>query len=81
MAKQSQSNPCIRCGKQRVVIETYEELAGNSVIKITNMACPDKECQSILDEKFEYERSQREALQRSKEIENRLRLKRKSANS
>jgi hypothetical protein len=56
------SNPCIRCGKERIVIETLKEYVGESLIVTTVMSCPDPDCQRKLDEKFEKERLDREKL-------------------
>jgi len=43
------SNPCIRCGKQRVVGKIWKEKVGYSVVTTTESACPDIECQKIVD--------------------------------
>lgn len=42
-------NPCARCGKERVVVKTYKEMVGNSVVINTLTACPDPDCQSKID--------------------------------
>lgn len=42
-------NPCSRCGKERVVVKTYKEFVGNSVVINTLTACPDPDCQSKID--------------------------------
>lgn len=42
-------NPCVRCGKERVVIKTYKEFVGNSLVINTLTACPDPDCQSRID--------------------------------
>lgn len=60
------SNPCIRCGKERIVSKTWKEeiqnFSGTSFITHTETVCPDKECQKILDEKFKQEKERKEAL-------------------
>lgn len=43
------SNPCIRCGKERIVARVWKEKMGNSVIINTETKCPDPECQKIVD--------------------------------
>lgn len=43
--KKAYSNPCIRCGTERVVFKTWEEKIGNSVIVNIETVCPDPECQ------------------------------------
>jgi len=42
-------NPCVRCGKERIVVKTYKEVVGNSVVINTLTACPDSDCQSRID--------------------------------
>ena len=45
----SRSNPCMRCGKERIVVKTWKEKFGDSVIINTESVCPDKECQKKVD--------------------------------
>ncbi len=44
------SNPCVRCGKQRLDGKTWEGKVGVSPITYTMTVCPDKECQKIVDQ-------------------------------
>lgn len=45
------SNPCIRCGKQRIDEgKSWEEKSGAATIVCTKTVCPDKECQKVLDQ-------------------------------
>jgi len=59
------NNPCIRCGKQRVVINVSEEHISGSMVQTTEMSCPDPECQKMVDNKFEKERVERQKLKDS----------------
>ena len=43
------SNPCIRCGKERVFVKSWKETIGYSTITTTEMDCPDIECQKIVN--------------------------------
>lgn len=43
------SNPCIRCGKERVVVKIWEEKIYDSVIVNTKTSCPDASCQKKVD--------------------------------
>jgi hypothetical protein len=43
------SNPCIRCGRERIVSKTSKERVGNSVIITTMTICPDPACQKEVD--------------------------------
>ncbi len=51
------SNPCTRCGKERIEGKKYkEEIAtffGTSTIVHVDTICPDKECQEIVESKLE----------------------------
>lgn len=42
-------NVCIRCGKQRIVVKTWTEHIGTSLVRYTDTICPDSECQEIVD--------------------------------
>lgn len=45
----SHSNPCIRCGKERVFVKSWKETIGYSTVTTTEMDCPDIECQRIVN--------------------------------
>lgn len=55
---------CIECGKQRVVVGTYEEKVGNSVVIYKETICPDPECQKKVEKTLakELEKRQQSAL-------------------
>lgn len=57
------SNPCIRCGRERIVVRTYVEQTGAFPVTHTITSCPDKACQAAVEKKFKEERERREALQ------------------
>lgn len=42
-------NPCVRCGKERILVKTWTEKHENSLIKYTLALCPDEKCQKIVD--------------------------------
>jgi hypothetical protein len=42
------SNRCYRCGKERVVVKTWKEDIGVSEVTVTQMICPDPECQKVV---------------------------------
>ncbi len=42
-------NPCIRCGKERVFVRLWEEKIYGSIVTTTENACPDQECQKIVE--------------------------------
>lgn len=40
---------CTRCGKPRIVIDSYEEKVEKSTVVYTIASCSDPECQKIVD--------------------------------
>ena len=56
------SNLCIRCGKQRLVVKTWQEKIGYSLVTTKEMACPDSDCQKKVDQSNEKQRAKHEAL-------------------
>ncbi len=42
-------NYCWRCGKERIVVRSWEEKVGTSVVTTTETACPDIECQKLVE--------------------------------
>ncbi|MBI4973602.1 hypothetical protein HZC27_03265 [Candidatus Roizmanbacteria bacterium] len=43
--KKTYSNPCVRCGTERIVARTWKEKMDNSTIVNTEMVCPNPDCQ------------------------------------
>lgn len=74
MATQQQpknSNPCTRCGKERIEGKKWkEEIAtffGTSTIIHTDTVCPDKECQKIVEQKLEALKQKSDELKEEKQ--------------
>lgn len=44
------SNPCIRCGTERIEGKSWKEKNGNFVVTHTMTVCPDKACQKIVEQ-------------------------------
>lgn len=69
--KQQPTNPCTRCGKERIEGKTYkEEVAtffGTSTIVHTDTVCPDPECQKIVEEKLEIQKQKSDDLKMEKQ--------------
>ena len=65
------SNPCIRCGKQRIDGETYEKemitLFGKTTVTVTDTVCPDPSCQKIVMEELEVKRLKKESMSQERE--------------
>jgi hypothetical protein len=66
MNNQTFSNVCIRCGKQRVIVDSSKELVGTAMVTSTTSSCPDEECQKIVDQLLLKEKTQRERFQNMK---------------
>jgi len=66
------SNPCIRCGKERIVSKTSKEKMGNSVIITTQTVCPDPACQKLVEKEL--------ARQNEKKLAMKLRSEERAAN-
>ena len=56
---QTISNPCIRCGKQRIDLTTFKEVIGTSVVIHTQTVCPDSDCQKKVEVLLEKEEEKR----------------------
>lgn len=61
------SNPCIRCGKERVQGKTWKEKVGITVVFHTQTICPDKACQKVVDEEIAERKAKAQLLQEQKE--------------
>lgn len=65
------SNPCIRCGKQRIDKKSWKEKLvshfGVSYIVHTETVCPDKQCQIIVQEKLDSLKLRAETLELERE--------------
>ncbi len=60
------SNPCTRCGKERIDSKTWveevETFFGKSRIVHTNTVCPDPECQAIVQKKIDSDKEKTETM-------------------
>lgn len=70
------TNPCVRCGKQRIISKTWTEYLGNFPITRTDTVCPDKDCQKEVDEDIATKKKTRDDLtaKRAKDKEDRAKL-------
>jgi hypothetical protein len=50
---------CTRCGKQRVIVRTYDEVVGTSTVSYTETSCPDKLCQELVEDKLQQDLEKR----------------------
>jgi len=65
------TNPCTRCGKDRIDARTWTEEVSNffgaSTVTYTDTVCPDPECQKIVEEKLAVQRAHTANLQAERE--------------
>lgn len=66
------SNPCTRCGKERIVSRTWEEYiqtySGAQIVQINSETiCPDPSCQKVVEEELDKQREKREQLKFDRE--------------
>lgn len=66
------SNPCSRCGKERINTRTWKEevvnlYSGKTTVTYTETVCPDPLCQKIVERELESQRKKKEAFEKSKE--------------
>ena len=43
------SNPCIKCGKERIDGKSWKGKTGISIVTYTRTICPDSKCQEVVD--------------------------------
>lgn len=60
--KRSFSNPCIKCGRERVIVRTWTEKVYDSVITNTETRCPNPDCQKEVDRDNKKQKDRHEAL-------------------
>lgn len=69
--KVNTTNPCTRCGKERIEGKKYtEEIAtffGTSTIVHVDTVCPDPECQKIVEEKLDAQKAKADELKAEKQ--------------
>jgi len=66
------SNPCTRCGKERILLKKWtEEIQGygDNKMKVTRSlnVCPDPECKKIVDAELKVKKNKRTQLKDERE--------------
>ena len=59
---------CTRCGKPRIIKETYEEKVETSTVTYTIKICSDADCQKIVDGQLSKEKQQRQVIKKEQEV-------------
>lgn len=58
----SYSNPCVRCGTERIVAKTWKEKVDNTTITNTQTICPNADCQKKVEKDNKKQEARRQAL-------------------
>lgn len=53
---------CTRCGKPRIVVDTYEEKVESSTVTYTITECSDPECQKAVNKTLQTEKKKRKFI-------------------
>lgn len=61
------SNPCVKCGKERIDGKTWVGKVGASSVTYTMTICPDPECQKIVDKGIAERKAKTASLLKIKE--------------
>lgn len=61
------SNPCVKCGKERIDGKTWKGKVGASVVTYTMTICPDPECQKIVEKAIADRKAKTASLLKAKE--------------
>ncbi|MBI2267889.1 MAG: hypothetical protein HYU80_00370 [Candidatus Blackburnbacteria bacterium] len=73
------SNPCTRCGNERIVSKTWKEVVVSygrtTTITHAQFVCIDPKCQKIVESELLAQKEKREALANQKELEKQARAK------
>ena len=72
-------NPCILCGKERIVTETHVEKVELSNVTYVTTTCPDPECQKKVDDMLSKEKAKRQDVRVQFEKREQERLQRRNA--
>lgn len=75
------ANPCVRCGKERIILKTWTALVGKAQLTYTNTACPDKSCQQVINDEILAQKTKREEIEAKKAREKEERAKLLAARS
>jgi len=65
------TNPCTRCGTQRIVSKTWKEHVesafGSSTVIVTESVCPNPDCQKVVDKELRAQKAKRNQMKKDKE--------------
>lgn len=69
--KYQQTNPCTRCGKERIDakswVETIDTFNGKTTITHTETVCPDPTCQKVVAEGLAKQKEKSDTLKHDRE--------------
>lgn len=53
---------CTRCGKPRIIVDSYEEKVETSTVTYTITECSDPECQKLVNKTLQTEKKKRQFI-------------------
>lgn len=67
------TNTCTRCGSERILAKTWEEVIegysnNNSKLICSQLVCPDPKCQKLVEDQWAQQKAKREYAEQQKEI-------------
>ena len=63
----SSGSVCTRCGKPRIIVDSYQEKVETSAVTYTIAACSDPECQKLVDKTLKEEERKRVLIKNEQE--------------
>lgn len=65
------SNPCTRCGKQRINSKSWEEtvtsfIGTTSIVTYTETVCPDPKCQKEVEKELEIQKKKKQEQEQNR---------------
>lgn len=79
------NNPCIRCGSERILSKTWEEVvelySRQTTITNTEFVCPDAKCQKLVETQLAEQREKKELTDNQKALEKKARVKQRASNA
>ena len=72
MMNNKYTNPCTRCGKERIQSKKWKEttvtFSGTKIsVTRTENICPDKECQAVVDKELRAQKAKRDKIKSDRE--------------
>ena len=78
-------NPCIRCGNERIIAKTWDQVveiySRKTTITNTDFVCPDAKCQKLVETQLREQKEKKELIENQKALEKKARAKQRASNA